>query len=299
MFRVMSLKNAKLTIRHSLRSLTNPVRLTTSSVRSLPDFIIIGGMKCASTSLWYYLKQHPNVLTANKKEVNFFDSNLNYSKGINWYRSHFPVSKNFLSAINLNKLIIGEATPSYVFCPRALRRIAEILPDAKLIVLLRNPVDRAYSHYRHLVRSGRESLSFEEAIKKEIKIKNQLEIVKDKSVRNYEHVTYSYLQRGIYVDQLKLWFSFFSKSQLLILKTEDLASNPSKSYKKVLNFLELPHWEPQQYEKLNSDSGKNPKKSSCAEFLVMNEVTRAKLVDFFEPYNQSLYEYLETNFAWS
>lgn len=287
----MNSKNTKLPIRHSLRNLANPVRLATSSVRSLPDFIVIGGMKCASTSLWYYLAQHPNVLTAVKKEVHFFDSDSNYSKGINWYRSHFPLSKNFISAIDSNKLIIGEATPSYVFCPRAPKRIVEILPDVKLIALLRNPIDRAYSHYRHLVRSGRENLSFEEAIEKERKTRRELEIAKDRSVYNSNLVTYSYLQRGIYINQLELWFSFFSKDQLLILKTEDLASNPSKTYKKALDFLGLPDWEPRQYEKINSDSGHNQ--------TVMNEDTRAKLADFFEPHNQRLYKYLETNFGWS
>ena len=293
----MNFKNTRPAIRHSLRKLANPIRLATSSVRSLPDFIIIGGMKCASSSLWYYLDQHPNILTAVKKEVHFFDSDLNYSKGINWYRSHFPLSTNFISAIDSNKLIIGEATPSYVFCPRAPKRIVEILPDVKLIALLRNPIDRAYSHYRHLVRSGRETLSFEEAIEKERKIRNQLE--KDKSAHNSNLVTYSYLQRGIYINQLKLWFSFFGKDQFLILKTEDLASNPSKTYKRTLDFLGLPDWEPRQYEKINSDSGHNQEKISYAGSTAMNEDTRAKLVDFFEPHNQSLYEYLETNFGWN
>ena len=295
----MNTKSTKLAVRHGLRKLTYPIRLTTSSVRSLPEFIIIGGMKCASTSLWYYLDQHPSIFTAIKKEVHFFDSDINFNKGINWYRSHFPISRNFISGLYLSKMLVGEATPSYMFCPHVPKRMAKFLPDIKLIALLRNPVDRAYSHYRHLVRAGREDLSFEKAIKKETKIEIRSEIIENKLSTNYQNNTYSYLRRGIYVDQLKLWFTFFDKDQLLVLKTEDLANNPSKTYKKVLDFLELSYWEPQQYRRLNSDPDNSRENPSCVGLPKINKETRKKLVDYFEPHNQSLYQYLGIDFGWS
>ena len=93
--------------------------------------------------------------------------------------------------------------------------------------------------------------------------------------------------------------TFFDKDQLLVLKTEDLANNPSKTYKKVLDFLELPYWEPQQYRRLNSDPDNSRENPSCVGLPKINKETRKKLVDYFEPHNQSLYQYLGIDFGWS
>ena len=126
--------------------------------RKLPDFLIVGVMKGGTTSLFRYLVRHPQVLPPFRKEIKYFD--CNYINGQNWYQAHFPLKKKFVGGSKLT----GEATPYYIFHPQAPMRIAEALPEAKIIILLRNPIDRAYSHYQHMVRVGREPLSFEEAI---------------------------------------------------------------------------------------------------------------------------------------
>ena len=140
----------------------------TGPIRVLPDFIVIGCQKCATTSLYDYLIQHPNISSATEKEIHFFDSN--YNVGITWYRSFFPTvfSKQF-SKLRKEKFVTGEASPMYIFNPIVSKRILSILPNVKLIAILRNPIDRAYSHYNMQVKNGYETLSFEEAIKNEEK----------------------------------------------------------------------------------------------------------------------------------
>ncbi|MEJ2557594.1 MAG: sulfotransferase domain-containing protein, partial [Anaerolineae bacterium] len=127
-------------------------RLITRFMRVLPDFLIIGAQKCGTDSLFRYLGGHPCIKLASSKEAHYFD--LKFDKGINWYRSHFPLIPYKYSVKRLRKqdLITGEATPYYLFHPHAPGRAAAIVPHVKLIVLLRNPADRAYSHYNHEVK---------------------------------------------------------------------------------------------------------------------------------------------------
>jgi hypothetical protein len=130
-------------------------------VGGLPDFVIIGAHKCGTTSLYHSLTRHPHVEGAATKELEFF--NRHFDKGIEWYRRCFPRPR----WKDGRRSITGEATPYYLFHPHAAKRMAEVVPRARMIVLLRNPVDRAYSHYHHRTRLGRETRSFEEAIEAE------------------------------------------------------------------------------------------------------------------------------------
>src|SRR5690242_4033623 len=182
------------------RGLTSPVRL-------LPDFLVIGAQRGGTTSLYQYLQVHPFIEPATTKEVHFFDRR--FHKGLAWYRGHFPTALEKYRADRLhNRLfLIGEATPDYLFHPHTPRRVARILPWVKLIVLLRNPVERAYSHYHHAVDLGYEHLPFEEAIRRE---EERLGTEREKMLKNqyYKSCAYmelSYLSRGIYVEQLQAW----------------------------------------------------------------------------------------------
>src|SRR5437764_5111475 len=129
----------------------------TSSLRLLPDFLIIGTQRGGTTSLYHYLKTHPCVQLANTKDTHFFDKKFN--KGLSWYRGHFPtrLGKYYTQRVRQQPFVTGEASPSYLFHPHAPGRVAQLLPSARLIVLLRNPVDRAYSQYFHAVKLGHES----------------------------------------------------------------------------------------------------------------------------------------------
>lgn len=256
-----------------------PYRVWTSSQRLMPNFIIIGSQKGGTSSLYNYLIQHPCIKAAFKKELHFFD--VNFEKGNDWYRSRFPLyEQNFIT---------GEATPSYIFHPHAPKRIAELTPAVKLIALLRNPVDRAYSHYNHNLRKKREKLPFEVALEKEgERLSDKLEkMLENEEYFNSSYFHYAYLKRGIYVEQLKEWFSFFSKEQILILSSEEFYANPAVSYSQVLEFLKLPQWELGEYKRFNG-----------LDYQGMTAATRKQLIDYFKPHNQRLYELLDMSFDW-
>jgi hypothetical protein len=235
-------------------------------VGALPDFVIIGAQKGGTSFLYHLLTHHPLVESAARKELHFFDNSEIFHHGVEWYRRCFPR----LSTEDGQRAITGEATPYYLFDPPVAKRMAQIVPKARLIALLRNPIDRAYSHYQMQVKRGTEPRTFEEAI---------------------EQQHSSYVSRGIYVDQLLRWFEFFSKEQMLILKSEDFFERPIETLKVVLTFLDLPDWQPEASElQQRRHSGTYKQK--------MDPSTRQRLEAYFEPYNQRLYECLGVDFGW-
>lgn len=276
--------------RHGLQSYAR-TRIITSQIRLLPDFIIIGAQKCGTSSLYRNLIKHPCVGSAIWKEVNFFD--INFKKGTAWYRAHFPsfLHKYYVKQIRKQNYVTGEKTPDYIFYPHAPKRVLETVPQVKLIVLLRNPVGRTYSHYRHEVRLGYETLSFEDAIEKEKKrLHGEMEkMLEDENYYSYKYQHYSYLSKGIYIDQLKNWMKIFPKEQILILKSEDFFNAPTSIFKQVLEFLNLPTWEPKGYRKYNV--GQLTEK--------MNAATKKRLINYFEPHNQRLHKYLGIELGWN
>lgn len=255
-------------------------------MRTLPDFVIIGAQKSGTSFLYRLLAQHPRVNPAFAKEVHYFD--LNFGKGDDWYRSYFP-----LQLRNSRKYITGEASPYYLFHPHAPRRASTVLPDAKLIALLRNPVDRAYSHYQHQVKrgegEGRETLTFEEAIEAEERIlpEEVSKMLQDEHYESPRHRTRSYLRRGIYVDQLLAWSSFFQRKQMLVLKSEDLFDDTTNTLERMLDFLEIPRWTPETYSIPNK-----------REYTGVSPLIRQRLDEYYKPHNQRLYEYLGVDLGW-
>ena len=257
----------------------------------LPDFLIIGAKKSGTTSLYRYLSNHPLILPASTKEIGFFDRY--FQKGENWYRMNFPsfftklFSKKEKHGI---KFLTGEATPTYIYHPHAPKRVLEINPNVKLIVILRNPIDRALSHYKMEFEAHKtESLSFEEAIEQEEnRIENELEkMLKDENYHSENYYTYSYLRSGIYAEQLERWFKYFPREQFLIINADDLYSKPEVIYKKMLDFLKLTKFELKSFENIKK-----------REYSKMKPETRKKLVEFFKPHNERLYKLLGTNFRW-
>lgn len=255
----------------------------TAHDRVLPDFIIAGVQKGGTSSLFNYLTQHPDIIPGYKKEVKFFDGN--FHKGINWYRFNFPL----IAQMDKVEQQTGEASPSYVFHPLVPQRIKEYLPKIKLILLLRNPVDRAYSHYQGNLRKGHENKSFEEAIELEqSRLDGEKEaIIADQHYPMYNYLVYSYLARGVYIDQIQNWLQSFPLEQILIIKSEDLFSNPQRVYSQVLHFLELPDWKLNNFEIVN-----------YGRYQDMATETEIKLRQYFYPYNQELYRHLGKNFGW-
>ncbi len=156
----------------------------TGPIRSLPDFIIIGTARSGTTSLYYNICQHPCVLPAAYDELGFFDSNFHL--GLNWYRSLFPtLLSKWIVKHNKKFAITGEDTPFYIWNPTVAKRILKIIPNVKLIILFRNPIDRAYSNYHLGVRAGSENLSFEDAIQVELNRLNNAEIESENELERY------------------------------------------------------------------------------------------------------------------
>jgi len=268
-----------------------------SRTKYTPDFIIIGAQRCGTTSLYNHLIRDTHIAPALQKEVHFFD--INYGKGFDWYRAQFPY-------LDKDMVVTGEASPYYLFHPHSPKRIFERIPSVRLIALLRNPVDRAYSHYHHEFRRGIETLSFEDAIKKEEeRLDGEIEkMLNDENYYSFSHQHYSYLSRGVYVDQLKAWTSLFPMEQMLVIKSEDLYNNSSFVIEQVIDFVKSPTRNHSTVLKRVVESikvlgrGNGFKNYNNAHYPPMNSSLRKRLTDYFTPHNQRLYDHLNTNFEW-
>lgn len=185
----------------------------------LPNFLIIGAGRSGSTSLHRQLQAHPEVFIPREKELHFF--NKKWDQGVDWYRAFFADAASARA--------IGEATPSYLYSAAAPHRMASVIPDARLIVSLRNPVDRAYSHYWKNRANGREKLSFEEGLAAEEAL---LEAGKEVPAK------WAYVGRGRYLAQVRRVLEHFQRDRLLVLIFEhDLCAEPARTYAAVCRFL--------------------------------------------------------------
>jgi hypothetical protein len=248
-------------------------RLASAGSRELPGFLIIGTQRGGTTSLFDYLTRHPDVGETLKKEIHFFD--LHFHRGLDWYRAHFPISGA--------AAIVGEASPSYLLHPEAPSRVHAALPSVTLIALLRNPIDRAWSHYQLNAKRGHEPLAFEEAIAREPeRLAGAAAGAHDESWR-----LFSYLSRGLYADQLQRWLRFFPREQLLIVKSEDLYRDPAAIYDQTVQRLGLRRWPLQRFRARHAGS-----------YAGMEPETRERLAEYFAPHNARLYEMLGRDLDW-
>ena len=265
-------------------------RFITNPIRAQPDFIIIGAARSGTSTMYDYLIRHQLVISALVKEIKFFDGY--YNSGFSWYRSFFPtkIQKFYLQLRKKRDILTGEATPDYIFHPLVPKRIKKNIPHVKLIALLRNPVDRAYSQYSMFFKTKLETLSFEAALQQEEKrIAGEREkIFEDENYYSSALTNYSYLYRGIYVDQLKLWYEVFPKEQILIIKSEDMSSEyqSEKTKKQICEFLDIP-FNPIPFRTVKE-----------LKYSKMNPKTRKYLINFFKSHNQRLYKFLGKNFNW-
>src|SRR3954447_1356946 len=199
-------------------------RSVSGRLRLLPDFLLIGGQRCGTTSLHGYIARHPGVGSAFRKEVSFFDAN--WTRGPNWYRAHFPtvVTRDWVERRHGHGFVCGESTPYYLFHPAVPKRVASLLPDVRLIAVLRNPVDRAYSAYQLQRAIGTEPLSFEDAIAAEDErlAGEEERLLADPAYRSPAHRHFSYQARGRYAEQLERWFARFPRERFLILSSDEL-----------------------------------------------------------------------------
>lgn len=231
--------------------------------RALPDFIIIGGMKCGTSSLYTYLGQHPYIFKSNYKELRYFSHDEYYSKGEKWYRSHFPIKKKMPD----NSLTF-EASVDYLSSSEAPERLKNLLPNIKLIVLLRNPTERAISHYFHSIKKGW----------KQGKILNAMKV--EETILK---------QKGLYKEQLERYYKLFPSDNILVLSSEKFFENPVETLKEVYLFLgvdpniEISDLSPKQV-------GFNREPVDAAVYDYLN--------DYYKTSNQELFDYIGKDFEW-
>jgi len=255
--------------------------------RYLPDFIIIGAQKSGTSSLYYYLSQHPYLIPPSQKEVHFFDGGLNpnvdnFNKGQAWYQSHFPLKRH-----NRNNQKAFEASPLYIFNPLAPQRISELIPEVKLVAILRNPMERAISHYFHEKRRGLESLSIMEALLAE---EERLKPVNDKQdYKSDIFIHHTYKSRGLYHEQMKRYLEYFPMSNILVINSETFFTQPDDTLRRVFQFVGVDtEFAVHDLKPRNVGSNRTDIDPSVFEYLE----------NYFQFHNQELYELIGENYGW-
>jgi hypothetical protein len=270
----------------------------------LPDFLIVGVQKAATTSLYYYLDQHPLILGSRPKEVCYFDRDANFEKGLPWYKQHFP---NTRSPFTTYKYF--EATPEYVYRSYVAKRIFEFNPNTKIIIVLREPVSRAFSAWsmyqnfkkrsslpeaitKGYLKESDNNLfkefysvsqfpSFDEVINEDIRKSNVAEVVEEPSI----------VRRGIYYPQVKQYFDLFGKDNVLVLGFNDLVGeNKVKTLNLILNFINLPSSDWKFLKNESKNIGRNSEGISI--------LAKEKLQSFYDKHNADLFELLGSKPNW-
>ncbi|RKR91219.1 sulfotransferase domain-containing protein [Micromonospora pisi] len=247
----------------------------------LPDFLVIGGQRCGTTSLYHYLAAHPGVRVATGKELQFFS--LHHGRGTRWYRGHFPRlapdERTF------------EASPYYLFHPSVPARVAATLPEARFVALLRDPVQRAYSHYLHTRSYGAEPLSFADALDaEEERLDRALRDGPDTRAAHRALRNHSYAARGRYAEQLERWFGQIPRERIHVARNEDLSRDPAGTYAGILRFLDLPAFTPEAFARHTRRVDSGPSQ--------LTPELRDRLAAYFAPHNARLDELLGWSEPW-
>ena len=301
--------------------------------RTRPDFLFIGGAKCGSTSFAIYLEAHPQVCIRGPKEPNFWS----WAKYPKEYQDFF-VNESPIARPKAEDRVSGEFSTSYLLHPLAPRRVYAALPQAKIILMLRNPIDRAYSHYMMSELRGFEpDCSFDEIVRREIEEipvlleahqrcfsdprgtlescltrpdgrpvrvashregGSSIELTSNRDLRNYYFK--SYVFRSLYHDQVKRWMTIFPADQLLIIQSEHFFEDPPLQLAKVSSFLGLADFDFTSVPRLQNIWGGNVSNAlkKAEDYREMNPETRSLLTSFFRPWNEKLSKLTGLEFAW-
>lgn len=262
----------------------------TSFLRITPDFFIGGVQKGGTTSLYAALVQHPQIIRAKFKEVFYYGNSDNYEKGLGHYKQFFATSfhKNSLERKLGKRALTLDATTNIFESREAPGRILNDNPKAKIIFILRNPAERAFSQYKMSKKKGWEKATFEQALElEEARIADGLKRANDFHGHNYAFQRLGYKSRGQYVNYMKNWFAEFPKENILVLNSECFFQNPSAAFENICDFLEIDNKVNVKFDKLNEGSKGQ-----------MEEKTKIYLEDYFKPYNEELFTLLKTRYDW-
>jgi len=259
----------------------------TAHRRMLPQFLICGGQRCGTTSLYRALSTHPAVIKAVlHKGVHYFDTS--YQRGMNWYRGHFPLQRNADKVAEKYGVPARtfESSPYYMYHPQAAARIARDLPYAKIVVLVRDPVERAYSQHAHEVARGFEpELDFGNALALEpARLHRQEEkLAQDPEYYSFAHQHHAYRARGEYARYLATMAQHVGRERIHVVESERFFREPERTYDEVLHFLGLPlNLERPPFERHNA----RPRKSD------MDPSIRRDLAVHFADHDEALINWL-------
>jgi hypothetical protein len=282
---------AKFRARQAAHASLIAARQPTSRVRMLPSFLIVGQARCGTTSMFDVLEQHPAVFHSllPKKEVHYFD--LDYGHSLAWYQCHFPLVASARRATrDLGVAPMAfEASPYYMFHPLAPERIHRDLPGVKVLVLVRDPVERAYSAHAHQTGFGGETEPFERALELEdSRLEGETErLIADPAYISFNHRFYAYRTRGYYVDQLEHLERVFGRERIHVIDCGDFFADPGPVYDQVIDFLGLPHLGQPTF------TGSNARPRSP-----MSGKVRAELEEHYRPYDERLAVWLGRQPSW-
>ena len=262
-------------------------RLLTSPLRMMPEFFIPGEAKCGTTSLYRYLTGHPCIFSADVKEPGTF---VDYGASPLLCRMHYPIAwKKMLAGIVGRQCRAGEATANYLASEAAAKHVAMLVPKARIIVMMRNPVIRCFSDYQMMHAVGWEKQDFDEGIER------HLEWMRDpkleplvKWAKTTGEGFLRFILRGVYVDNIATWQKYFPKEQFLFIKSEEFFEQPQRVLDGVFQFLGV------QAFKINDF----PVLRKGAYQIGMSRQTIQKLTEFYRPHNERLYQLIGRDMGW-
>jgi hypothetical protein len=268
--------------RRAAARLLAPVRSRRRSSNPLvPGYLVVGTKRGGSTTLAHWISQHPQVAPCRtRKGTHYFD--VNHGRGWKWYLSAFESADGPWT-------MTGEASPYYMFHPLAPERIARELPDARLVVSLRDPVARAWSHHKYETEKGYESEPFERALDLEAERTTGEEdrIRADHGYESFAHRHHTYLARGLYADQLERLHQHVDPSRVLVLSSEAMFADPSGQLDRVWDHLGL--------DRVRIDGTERFKQTREED---VPQQARARLVDYYREPNDRLYAMPGIDFRW-
>ena len=279
-------RQARLVARWGMMTAGRPLH----RARMLPSFLIAGAERCGTTSMFYVLGQHPAVFSSTlpRKEVHYFDHK--HDLGLAWYRCHFPlIARARLAARGAGEPVAFEGTPNYLFHPLAPERIHRELPGVKLLVMVRDPVERAYSAHAHQMGFGFETEEFERALELEDTrlAGEEQRIIAEPGYYSFNHCHYTYRARGHYADQLERLERLFGRDRIHVVDSGDFFASPRPVYGQILDFLGLPHRGYPEFKPQNA----RPRSA-------MPATVRSALEEHFRPYDERLATWLGHEPSW-
>ena len=271
-------------VRTAVKGVVRAATRATARWRVGPDFLVVGSKRGGTTTLFHALVRHPGVVppvpaVQRIKSVHYFD--LHHHRGNAWYRSHFPVPRP--------GRVSGEAAPYLLYHPLAPQRVAAEAPQALLVAMLRDPVERAFSHHWDRVKNGVETLSFTDAVDAEAeRISGLAEAIAADGRPRPAHEHFSYLDRGHYDVQLRRWLAHVPGASMLVLRSEDFYADPAAGFADVCAFLGLDPWTPPEFGRHHAHADK-PK---------VDPAVRERLWPVFETSTRRLADLLGTQAWW-